>query len=555
MPSPVRRADLRALRIAAAAAAWCAVAPLQAAAQSVDAAAPGFGSSQPRYPSTSRDQGPYADDSETAPDLGPIIPGDDPTADPQEGDPLLDDRPAIGQRAVVSDGDLSYPAEPTAPRDGVIDGREPEAPRDGVDPLSIDTRPREDIDAFENPPAGYDPLLFQIEEVEPFADRRTRRLAQLDPYDPVGVRIGSFVLFPEVEIGGSYYSNVLRSPAPESDVAADVRPAARLVSNWRRHALELRGTSTLSFYDEFQSEDERAYLLEARGRLDITRRTNLQAFAARELSQESRSAIDANAAGDRANLTQTRGGATLSHRFNRLTLQLRGSVSDFAYSDVQVGNVTQSNRDRNYVQTEEAVRATWEFKPTLFGFAEVAVNQRRFEAVAQSDGLSRDSDGQRYRVGVGFGNTGQILRGEIAVGYGRQTPREGQLDEIDGIIIDANLAWRLSELTTVSFNARSDVSETTTAGSGGVFTRAAGVEVRHAFRPHLVGTAGFTYTDQDYVGVPIDEHEIRGDIGLDYYLSREAILFGRYRHTSFTSNSPGASYESDEVHLGVRLRR
>jgi len=510
--------------------------------------------SVPGSASTRRPDGPFPDDSETAPDIGPIIPTDDPTSDPIERDTLFD-HPAEGQRPVLRDGDLNYPSEPTQPRDGVLDLPEPDPVRDGVDPLSVDTRSRDDIAAFENPPAGYNPLLFQIEEVDPVANRRTQELARNEPYDPVGVRIGTFVLFPEVELGGSWYSNVFRAPSSEKDIVADFRPSARLVSNWRRHALELRGTSGLSYYNEFDSEDDRGYLLEARGRLDFSRRTNLQGFAAREYSQESRSAIDANAAGDRANLLQHRGGLSLTNRFNRLTLQLRGSVDDYQYSDVDVGGVIQSNSDRNYTETTETVRATWEFKPTLFGFTEVEVNQRRYETVAQSDGIGRDSDGQRYRVGLGFGETGQILRGEIAVGYGRQTPLDKRLEEIDGVIIDANLAWRLSELTTISFLASSDVSETTTIDSGGVFSRSAGIVLRHSFRPYVIGSAGIAYTDQEYIGVPINEHEIRADLGVEYFLSREAILFGRYQHTSFTSNSPGASYESDEVHMGVRLRR
>ncbi|MGE0857429.1 MAG: outer membrane beta-barrel protein, partial [Hyphomicrobiaceae bacterium] len=274
----------------------------------------------PGVPSRVRPEGPFPDDSETAPDLPAAIPSDDPTRDPEDGDPL-EVRPAAGQRPAIRDGDLSYPAEPRAPVDGLIDPREPEPVLDGVDPLTIDTRPREDIDAFENPPAGYDPLLFQIEDIDPLSDRRTRRLAKLEPYDPVGIRIGSFVLFPEVEAGGSWYSNVLRSPAPVSDVALDFKPSARLVSDWGRHALEFRAASTLSFYNDLDSEDDRAYTLEARGRLDFTRRTNLQAFAVRDVSQESRSAIDANAAGDRATLTQHRAGGAFQHRFNRLTLQ------------------------------------------------------------------------------------------------------------------------------------------------------------------------------------------------------------------------------------------
>ncbi len=494
------------------------------------------------------------DDTETTPDLPAIIPSDDPTRDPDERDPIADG-PGDGQRPVLRDGDLSWPQEPRAPVDGIVQRIEETPIRDGVDPLSVDTRPQEDIDAFESPPAGYNPLLFQIEDIPPIDDRRTRRLFLQEPYDPVGIRIGSFVLFPELEIGGSWYSNVLRSQNAQSDMALDLRPTARLVSDWKTHALEFRAASKLSYFSEFDSENDKGYQLEARGRLDITRRTNMQAFVSRDYSQESRSAIDANAAGDRSNLTVDKAGATFNQRFNRLSLQLRGTVGEYDYSDVMVGNTLQDNSDRDYRAYDGAVRTRWEFKPTLTGFVEVAGNQRDYSVVAQSDGISRDSTGQRYRIGAEFGQTSQILRGEISMGYGKQRPDDARLDPIEGMLFDANLAWRVTMLTTLSFNAHSDVSETTTAGSGGVFTRAFGVEARHAFQRQLIGTAGITYTMQDYQGVDIDENEWRGDVGLEYYLSRDAIIFGRYRHTIFETTSPSGDYTSDEFHVGLRLRR
>jgi hypothetical protein len=79
----------------------------------------------------------------------------------------------------------------------------------------------------ENPPAGFDPLLFQIEDIDPLrTDRRTRRLFQIEPYDPIGVRIGSFVYFPELEVAGLATSNVLRQSPSNSDAAAVLQSRA-----------------------------------------------------------------------------------------------------------------------------------------------------------------------------------------------------------------------------------------------------------------------------------------------------------------------------------------
>lgn len=405
-------------------------------------------------------------------------------------------------------------------------------------------------------PAGYDPLLFQIEDIDPVAtDRRTERLFRGEPYDPIGIRIGSFVYFPESELSGVATSNVLRSPVPSDDVYAEIISNSRLVSDWKAHALEFRMRNGYSFHDEFPTEDDKAYTLEARGRLDVTKRTNVQGLIARDQRQEGRGAIDAASAGERPDVTTDQANITLNHRFNRLSVQLRGAVTDLKYSDITGGLLPSINSDRDSVTTEQAVRATWELKPTLSVFAEEEINQRAFDKPSQGDLIVRDSTGTRTRLGLDFGETGAILRGEVSLGYGTQTPDDARLDEATAFLVDGNLAWRLSDLTSLLFTAQTDIFDTNTTGSGTVPSHQVGIEARHAFRKYLIGSAGVTYTTRDYDGIPLKESELRSTIGAEYFVNREIILFGRYEHIAFESNQLAGDYHSDDVRLGVRVRR
>jgi hypothetical protein len=487
-----------------------------------------------------------------APDLPAAIPADDVSAVPAETDDL-EPQPANGQRPAPKDGDLNTP-EAAIVRDGVIDITEPAAPTDGIDPTAIDTRTRDEAELFENVPTPADPLLLQIEDLDPILDRRPSRLFRFEPYDPIGIRVGSFVLFPELESSVVGLTNVFRSPVARADTTFDVRPSARLVSNWQRHALEFRANGTATFFKEFDTENDKAYTLEARGRLDLTKRTNLQASLSRDVTQESRSAPDGRAAGTRADVTADKATLALTHRFNRLSVQLRGSVTEQAFGDTVNAGVTTTNSSRDYTTYEQAVRASWEFKPTLSGFSEVALNQRDYSQL-DAGGINRSSTGERYRVGLSFGTNSEILRGEASIGYGVQHPSNASLPDVSGVIVDANLTWRVNALTSLLFNARSDVAESTAVGVGGVRSQAVGVEARHAFHTYLIGTAGLGYTMSDYVGSSLKEDEIRATLGAEYFLNRETVLFGRYTHTSFQSNALAADYDTDEFRVGVRIRR
>ena len=477
-------------------------------------------------------------------------------------DPDADgDEPADAQRNTVRrpavDGEPASSDGPAEAADGSVENGEPRAVPDGADPEQVETRPVGDVDAFERPPAGYDALAFQIDDLEPILDRRPARLARFEPFDPLGIRRGSWVIFPEAEFGLNRTSNVLRDPSRRGALFFDVKPTLRAVTDWRKHAVELSATGLASFYNNgFASENDRNYAFEAKTRIDLTRRTNIEMLASTRLTQEGRGALDApDAAKERTDVQTSRFVAAVNHRFNRLSVQLRGSYADtdFSHVQTQAGGII-TNAERDTVAREVAARASWQFKPALFAFTEVALNDRTYK-VAASDGIRRDSDGERLRFGLGFGDTGRTWRGEAAIGYGRQKPDDARLSQIAGMILDANIGWRMNALTSLLFTARTDFSDSTTANSPGSLTRQFGVEARHAFQRHLIGTAALRHSIADFKGISLTERETTGELGLEYFLSRNATIFGRYTHLIFDTSTPGADYTVDTIRVGMKIRQ
>ena len=171
------------------------------------------------------------------------------------------------------------------------------------------------------------------------------------------------------------------------------------------------------------------------------------------------------------------------------------------------------------------------------------------------DGIKRDSDGERYRVGVGFVNTSKVLRGEASIGYGRQTPLDMRLASIDGMIIDANLAWRINAFSALLLRGSTDVIEASSISSSGGFTRRAQAELRHAFLRPLIGTASAGFSATTYEGIVINENLTELALGLEYYVGPEAVVFGRYQHTALRTNAASGGYDADEIRVGLRIRR
>jgi hypothetical protein len=260
-------------------------------------------------------------------------------------------------------------------------------------------------------------------------------------------------------------------------------------------------------------------------------------------------------AATRADIVTNRAAMALNHRFNRLSLQLRGSVSETnfgAVPDTSGGMISNDNRDQT--SRDIAARASWAFKPSLSAFLEAAVNDRTFKGVS-SDGISRDSKGDRTRVGLSFGSTSGIWRGEVSTGYGRQRPDDARLKDVDGLLLDANLAWRVSAVSSLLFTARTDFTESTTVGASGALARTFGVEARHAFQRQLIGTAGVRTAISDFKGISLTERETTADLGLEYFFNRNASVFTRYQHVMFDTTTPGANTVSDSIRVGMKIRQ
>ena len=399
---------------------------------------------------------------------------------------------------------------------------------------------------------SFDPLLLEAQETNPVFSTITSY--NPEPFVPLGTRIGSFLLFTALQTDGDYNSNVFASPVALGDYALELWPSARLASNWANHAVEIRASGDLSYHDKYQTEDDRAYLVEALSRIDITRFSNIQAYVSHELAQESRSAINATSIGTRPDVVVNRASLAGNQRFNRLSVQVRGNVIDTRYGNDIVAGVTESNSDRDFTLYEEAMRPRWEFNPDLFFFSDISFNQRDYPTAAFTDGLNRTSNGERYRFGLSFGNTSQILNGSVSLGYGQQDYGNPLLVDINALLFDADLTWHITPLTALLFTAATDVAETTTTDTGGVLERQCALALRHSFSTRLIGTTGVSYYNRDFVGGDLTEQQATGAVGLEYYLSREWVLFGRYQHTAFYTTSENGNYTVEEVQMGVRLR-
>jgi hypothetical protein len=112
---------------------------------------------------------------------------------------------------------------------------------------------------------------------------------------------------------------------------------------------------------------------------------------------------------------------------------------------------------------------------------------------------------------------------------------------------------RASVLTTFLLTAQSTFIDSIAVGASGELERSWDLRCAMPFWRRLIGQRRRALSTP-YEGVESIERELVAELGLDYYVGRDGILFGRYRHIAFDSTQPASDSNANVLRLGVRVR-
>lgn len=391
----------------------------------------------------------------------------------------------------------------------------------------------------------------------PTRNKKKKKAAEVDPYDPLGVRSGGLTYYPAIEFIGGTDSNPSRSKGGSGAKTFTAAPELRVRSDWTRHEFkaDLRGSYNWYSPDDTPSLDRPYFNGTADGRIDVTRDTRIDLATRATVSTDNPNSPNLPAGLAKLPLYTSVGGtAGVGQKFNRLDVSLKGTVDRTVYQDSKLTNgATASNEDRNFNQYGGLLRVGYEIGPGVMPFVEVGTDARKHDLAVDTAGYRRDSTGWTAMVGSTF-ELSRLLTGDIAVGYTRREYDDVRLEALKGVIGKGSLTWTATPLTTVKLTAATTVGESDQAGVSGVLYRDVGVEVDHAFRRWLIGSLKGGFGVDDYIGSPRTDHRYYFGAGLTYKLNRFVQIKGEARHEWLDSSQAVNDYAANVFLLSLRVQ-
>ncbi len=383
-------------------------------------------------------------------------------------------------------------------------------------------------------------------------------------FQAVGVRLGSFLVYPAVDLSVVFDDNLFADDTDTDDFFFRVSPELLVESNFPRHALNFQADLNNDTYFDESSEDRTEYGLRSTGRLDITEGMSFRGDVSFEDRREDRGSADAvGEAADPVEFTRFQGTGELSYRPGRGRVSVGGTYQVLDFDDVAlIGGGEQNNDDRDRDVYSVFGRVGYEVSPGYEVFALGLYGQTDYDDALDDNGVNRDSDLYTIEGGTRFELT-NVVAGEVSAGYTEEDFDDPTLVTVDGIAVNADIEWYVTRLTTILLGASRRVQETTITGDDGTGTivPASGfintvidVGVDHELMRNVILSAGFRYDNRDYDGIVREDDQYEADVRAIYLLNRNLSLAAEYRFERRDSSESAEDFSRNVVGLTLRAQ-
>jgi hypothetical protein len=392
---------------------------------------------------------------------------------------------------------------------------------------------------------------------------KPRPKVELNPYDPVGIGIGSLRLTPFIETSTGYDSNPDRLSSTSNPTGSKLFRADggfKLRSDWARDDFQADMRLGYVDYVDYQQANRPDGAGSFVGRYDVTRDTAIDVAGHFNLDTQ-RPGAPAISSG-LPNVTVTNrpiifsagvsAGAT--EKFDRLEVSLRGSFDRTIYQNAYYSDGSTLNlAGTDYNDYGVTGRVAYEVSPNLKPFVEATADTRVHDDWVDPYGYERDSNGLAARGGASI-RISDLLRGEASGGYAERDYKDPRLPQLHGPTIDASLIYTPTPLTTVTLRGSTTLNETTVANASGSLTHTITGQISHDLLRNLTISAVGSYFTNDYQGASLNEKGYSAGVKLEYKITRSIAVRASYSHERLSSNSVGDDYTANVFLVGLRIQ-
>ncbi|WP_310618813.1 outer membrane beta-barrel protein [Flexibacterium corallicola] len=366
---------------------------------------------------------------------------------------------------------------------------------------------------------------------------------------PEGLRLRSFLFYPELSAGWGYTDNASSSASGEGSSFYRLEGFVALRSDWDRHYAEAYMEGSLQSFIEDTEDDQPQVGAGGQLRLDLKGGFEVGLQTSYSLTREERaSAENASETGRTDLVHDLRGAVSVEKEIGPMLVSAQAGIERTFYDE----GSDRAEEDRDNSLFDASLRLSMNAGGMVAPFVEGGVLLRKYDRCC-AGGFNRDATGYHLRTGFNL-DRGPKLRGEVSVGWREERPEDHHLPNLQGLLFDTAFVWSPTRRDTVSASVVTYFDSSHLEGVSGSILYSGELQYARQITQDLVADASLSYSYRDYKGMSGSEREMQGSLGVLWAFSKSAALTARYTYSNFRAAESPNSFHSNTIEAGLRIR-
>lgn len=393
--------------------------------------------------------------------------------------------------------------------------------------------------------------------------RRDRNVGVLDrphpDFDPLGYRVGSFIVNPALTISPGFSDNVYSDNAnKKSDAFVILEPFVRVGSDWSAHRVALEMAGDIRRFKQATIRNQNGWNVAGSGRVDVSQDLIIEAQG--QIGRRFESPYSDDVVANTRNLSsyiQSLASLKASYTAGRTRL-----VAGFDRSSYEFNKVTFADRPARDQRTRDRTMnrfsgiVEYALSPSISAYGEIIVDQNNYKFLLANGEANRDSSGYALLGGSNFDLAG-LMRGSVGVGYSTRNYKADLYPDASGLSIQAKIEFFPSPITTVGVAAQRQIQDAGLGGMGAYSDNRASIRIDHELLENLILTVDADVSKRSYFESDEYTNVFSAGAAAKFQMTRSLSFGGNIRYGSSSPHGENLGNPFDEWRaiVSIRLRR
>lgn len=376
-------------------------------------------------------------------------------------------------------------------------------------------------------------------------------------YDALGIDVPGFVIYPKMDLGLSYDSNIY---ALQNNTIGDeiftVTPEVDFASTWSRDSLSGYAKVAQDVYFDHSAEDATAFDTGLVGKLDLGESTLTGGGEFGRFILPRWSSNNFGIPVHRIPYYYGAANAELAHEFARVRLSARADFQNYQYENGHTSTgALVFDQDQNHYVVTGTGKAEFALTPDAALYVTADGNTRQYNLQPPVVPFTRNSSGYEVDAGANFDIT-HLVRGEFQIGYLNQNYVSPIFKPIQGLGGKAKIEWFPTQLITVTFQGTRAVGDAQVPDSAGYLASRAQGQADYEFRRNIILSANLWAEQDKYDGIDRTDNLVGAGASARWLLNRHLGLNLAYTYAdqSSTGTAAGPIFDDNRVSVSATVQ-